>query len=173
MSATNRGSIRVDKDHYPTPIEAVKPLVDRIDFSRVKTFLEPCKGDGRILNLVPEYVNKYWTEIREGKDYFKTNFSAKIDLIITNPPFSLSMEFLKKSMQEAHTVCYLQRLNWLGSNIRKDFWQANPPDKLFALSKRPKFLKELGLGNGTDATEYGWFIWDYRGVVKGDSIEVI
>ena len=94
-------------------------------------------------------------------------------MIITNPPFSLSIEFLNKSLIEANTICYLQRLNWLGSGIRKEFWNLNIPDKLFVLSKRPQFKKELGLGSGTDATEYGWFIWDKLNIIEGNHIEVL
>ena len=104
-------------------------------------------------------------------DYLSTPFS-NIDLIITNPPFSLSEEFIVKSLSEAKTVCYLQRLNWLGSKKRKDFWNNNTPDKIFVLSKRPQFKKELGLGGGSDSTEYAWFIWDKLGIVEGKHLEI-
>ena len=172
MSATNRGAERIDKDAYPTPLYSIFPLLAKIDFSKVKTFLEPCKGDGRILNLLPNNIEKYWCEIGEGKDYFENNFKD-IDLIITNPPFSISIEFLEKSLKEGKTVCYLQRVNWLGSKIRKDFWNYNTPDKMFVLSKRPNFLKELGIKGTGDATEYAWFIWDRLNIVIGKHIEIL
>lgn len=78
-----------------------------------------------------------------------------VDLIVTNPPFSLSMEFLTKSLSEAQTVVYLLRLNYLGSAERKTFWKQNQPTHLYVLSNRPSFT-----GLGTDATEYAWFVWD-------------
>lgn len=96
-----------------------------------------------------------------------------VDLIVTNPPFSKSIEFVIKSLIEAKTVCYLQRLNWLGSTSRKNFWNNNPPDKIFVLSQRPQFMKEMGLKSGTDSTEYAWFIWDKLGIINGNKIEVI
>lgn len=172
MSSKNRGSIPQENDYYPTPISAITPLLDRIDFSRVTTFLEPCCGDDRILNLIPEDKIKFWTEISKGKNYFDYKFED-IDLIITNPPFSIAIEFIQKSLKEAKTVCYLQRLNWLGSRQRKDFWNTNPPDKIFVLSKRPQFKRELNLGNGSDSTEYAWFIWDKLNIVNGSNIEVL
>lgn len=163
---------RINNDYYPTPRECIIPLLEYINFGRVRTFLEPCKGDGRILDLIPNNINKFWAEIDEGVDYLSTPFS-NIDLIITNPPFSLSMEFITKSLSEAYTVIYLQRLNWLGSQSRKEFWNNNTPDKIFVLAKRPQFRKELGLEKGTDATEYAWFVWDRLNIVKGKHIQVI
>lgn len=171
MSSTNRGADRIDSDNYPTPIETIKSIIERIDFSGVNTFLEPCSGDGRILKMIPDNILKEWCEIREGKNYFDHNFD--VDLIITNPPFSISIEFLEKSLKEGKTVCYLQRINWLGSIKRKDFWNNNTPDKIFVLSKRPQFKKELGLEGGTDSTEYAWFIWDKLDIVSGKHIEVL
>ena len=172
MSSKNRGSIPQENDYYPTPISAITPLLDRIDFSRVTTFLEPCRGDDRILNLIPESKIKFWAEISKGRNYFDYKFED-IDLIITNPPFSIAIEFLTKSLSEGKTVCYLQRLNWLGSKARKDFWNSNPPSKIFVLSKRPQFKRELGLGNGSDSTEYAWFVWDKLNIVKGNNIEIL
>lgn len=171
MSATNRGSERINNDNYPTPRPVIELLIDRINFSKVNSFLEPCKGDGRILDYIPNTIEKNWCEIREGKNYFDYDFN--VDLIITNPPFSISFEFIQKSILEGKTVCYLQRVNWLGSQKRKDFWNENPPDKLFILSKRPQFLKELNIKSksSTDASEYAWFIWDKLNIVKGKHIE--
>ena len=172
MSSQNRGSARVENDYYPTPIESTVPLLNKINFNNVTTFLEPCCGDGRILDLIPENKVKFWAEIQNGRNYFDYEFED-IDLIITNPPFSLAIDFLKKSLSEAKTVCYLQRLNWLGSKVRKEFWNNNPPDKIFVLSTRPQFKRELGLGGGSDSTEYAWFIWDKLNIVKGNNIEIL
>jgi hypothetical protein len=165
---------RIDQDNYPTPLYSIYPLLERIDFSKVTSFLEPCAGDHRILKAIPTDIFQDFCEIREGIDYLSSEYSEKeFDLIITNPPFSLSIDFVQKSLYEGKTVCYLQRVNWLGSKMRKDFWNSNPPDKIFVLSKRPQFRKELGLEGGTDSQEYAWFIWDGMGIVKGNHIEVL
>jgi len=84
-----------------------------------------------------------------------------LDLIITNPPFKIALEFLEKSLTESKTVIYLLRLNFLGTLKRKEFWNANQPTHLFTLAKRPSFT-----GKGTDATEYAWFVWDRGNFMK-------
>lgn len=172
MSSKNRKIKSLLQDKYYTPRYCIELLIKRIDFTKVNSFLEPCKGDGRILEYIPNDILKYYAELDDGIDYLNTDFS-QVDLIITNPPFSLSLEFINKSLKDGKTVCYLQRLNWLGSKSRKDFWNSNTPDKIFILSKRPQFIKEMGLNSGTDSTEYAWFIWDKLNIIKGKYIEVL
>lgn len=162
MSATNRGSMRSKYDSYQTPGRCIDAMFQYINWNKVFVFLEPCKGEGAIYNRVPDTVNKLWTEIREARDYFLFDYTySNIDLIVTNPPFSLAMEFLNKSLKEAGTVIYLMRINMLGSKQRADFWNDYPPDYLFPITPRPSFTK-----SGTDATEYAWFCWDRNNIIK-------
>lgn len=127
-------------------------------------FLEPCRGDGVIIDRVPlpEY-RKQWAELREGVDYLKKPFPL-CDLIITNPPFSLTQEFLTKSFSELKpdgTLIYLQRVNFLGSTKRVKFWSdIGLPSKTPILIPRPRFV-----GGGSDSCEYMWMIWDRGGRV--------
>ncbi len=98
MSST-KGDV-ISQEHYPTPINAVKALVDQLVVLPNDKFLEPCRAEGNIYNQInlPE-SQKYWAEIRVGVDYLNTTF-PKMDIIITNPPFSLTREFLEKSLSE-------------------------------------------------------------------------
>ena len=160
MSATNRGAKRSPNDFYATPPDTVRTILRFIDWPRVNTMIEPCRGDGAITSLVPDHVFVDWAEIREGRDYLTTSFE-RADLVLTNPPFGPSLDFLKKSLTEAPTVIYLQRLNWLGAQWRRDFWQANLPTHVFVLSNRPRFIA----GKSSDATEYAWFCWDRANLI--------
>lgn len=165
MSATNRGTIRLLRDEYPTPEWVTWALVPYIRWYHVHSFLEPCKGNGAILHAIPKVKRVVWREIIEGKDYFTYRPRSQFDLIITNPPYSLAREFLEKSLGEAKTVAYLLRLNYMGSIERAGLWEEHPPDYQFTLYPRPSFT-----GGGTDATEYAWFIWDKGDlVVQGNS----
>ncbi len=180
MSSTNRGAIRVTNDKYITPAQAIDSLLDTLQIPHYCTFMEPCKGDGAIFNRVDCAV-KLYAEIDEGKDYLALP-SDDYDLIITNPPFSLAIEFLEKSLSEADSVFYLLRLNFLGSQKRKAFWNANPPTHVLVLSDRPCFvwvcktckaayhpgsttICECGgkVRAQTDSIEYAWFGWDRAG----------
>lgn len=163
MSATNRGAQRIPKDSYQTPDYCVEALLPFIRWPEVHSFLEPCRGSGSIYGQVSA-ARKAWCELSEGRDYLTAQYPERFDLIITNPPFSLAMEFLTKSLDEANTVIYLLRVNMLGAKCRKDFWNRHPPSHLFPLAKRPSFTGR----SRTDATEYAWFAWDRGGLIQAD-----
>ena len=151
LGSLERILLRSKFDYYPTPEWCYEKLP--IDWKQFKTAHEPCKGDGRIVSFLENQgIETSWTEIQEGKDYFE--WSGEVDLILTNPPFSLAQEFIEHSMACSTTVIMLLRINFLGSQARYDFWSQFPPDGLVILSKRPSFT-----GKGTDSIDYAWFIW--------------
>jgi len=83
---------RRDRDFYPTPEEAVLPLLDHIE--NYFTFVEPCAGDGQLTMLLMKYKDcNCWlqsdiepqdssVEKRNVLDIF-----AKPEYYITNPPW--------------------------------------------------------------------------------------
>ena len=116
---------------------------------------EPCRGDGRIHFFLEEEQGLPCTycEILEGRDFF--DWTSEVDLILTNPPFSLAKEFIDHSLTISQTSIMLLRINYLGSISRHQWWKENTPTALHVLSKRPSFT-----GTGTDATDYAWYVWD-------------
>ncbi len=143
-------------EYYPTPDESIQRLFTIAPINPAWTYIEPCKGEAEaIYKYMPQ--GSQWAELSCGVDYLETQFN-KVDCIITNPPFSLTPQFLEKSLQEADVVIYLQRLAYLSSIGRKEFWNRNKPTNLIVLSKRPSFA-----GGGTDKTDYCWYIWDKKG----------
>jgi hypothetical protein len=161
MSATNRGGKRQAQDSYQTPAWCIDALLPYIDWPRAVSFVEPCRGNGHIYDRVP-LSDKRYAELSEGIDYLATPFGP-VDLIITNPPYSLALAFLEKSLAEASTVIYLLRLNFLASKGRVEFWRQNRPDHVLVLTPRPSFVN-----GGNDACEYAWICWDREGLIKTD-----
>jgi hypothetical protein len=142
-------------DFYPTPLWCAENI--DVDWSQFTTAHEPCRGDGRLYDwLQSKGLVTSYTEITEGLDFFEWN--QPVDLILTNPPFSLAQEFIDHSNKHAQTVFMLLRLNYLGAIKRYEWWVKQPPTALYVLSKRPSFT-----GSGTDATDYAWFVWDKSG----------
>lgn len=157
MSSTN-GKVQ-PRELYPTPPEAVDALLAKLTLRPNDRFLEPCRGTGAIYDKIalPE-SQKSFAEIQLGIDYLTADCGTQ-DVIITNPPFSLTEEFIRKSLGELAedgTMAYLQRVNYLGSKKRLPFWfEIGFPQKCPILVPRPKFV-----GGGSDSCEYAWFIWD-------------
>ena len=114
------------------------------------------------LGLLPEGANQaIMADFLDFKD-------GEYDLIITNPPYSAAEPIITHTLKTwpNATVVMLLRLNFLGSQKRKPFWDKHPVSELHILSKRPSFT-----GGGTDATEYAWFVW--RPGVKEQKINVV
>ena len=85
-------------DVFITPTEVVKQHISMID-ERYKhdIWLDPFKNTGSYYNNFPETCQKKWTEILEDKDFFL--FNEKVDVICSNPPFSLITPVLKKCIE--------------------------------------------------------------------------
>lgn len=175
----NSNSKREKNDYYPTPPCVIKNFLENYKIDPKAKILEPCAGAGNIVKELQEIgaVDITAVEIDETKkeellkilptdkviitDFLKFEGGQhNYDVIITNPPFSLAMEFVKKALDivnENGIVIMLLRTAFLESQRRYDFWQ-QPENKLtglYTLSHRPSFI-----GKGTDATSYSWFIWD-------------
>lgn len=157
MSSTTGNTI--PRELYPTPAECVASLLACLTLKPGDVFLEPCRGTDAIYSQInlPE-SQKRWAELERGIDYLTTKFDP-VDVIITNPPFSLTEKFMRKSLSELKpngTMAYLQRVNFLGAKVRVPFWaEIGFPPKTPVIVPRPRFVN-----GGSDSCEYMWMIWD-------------
>ena len=83
---------RVERDYYPTPYEAVVPLLEHLMPGTV--FVEPCAGDGRLVDHLERHghrceikadihpINAAWYGDARYDDWFDD-----FDCFITNPPW--------------------------------------------------------------------------------------
>lgn len=154
MSSTNRGAVRNPADFYATPEAAFKPLLPYLPVT--PDYWEPACGDRRLIWWLQDSGRTAdGDDLNTGYDFLKDQ--ERRAFIITNPPFSLAHEFCQHALAYAEEVALLLRLNFLGSQKRRDWWRANEPTALFILSKRPDFT-----GGGGDSCEYAWFVWSAR-----------
>ena len=154
MSSTNRGAIRKPMDFYATPSASFLPLIPFLPTNVF--FWEPACGDDRLVKMLMETGRKAGgDDLSNGYDFLKDD--SRREFILTNPPFSLAQEFCDHAIKHSREVMMLLRLNFLGSQKRKDWWQKNEPNALFVLSKRPDFT-----GGGGDSCEYAWYYWGHR-----------
>ena len=85
---------RVERDYYPTPRAAVRPLIPHIQ--NVGKFIEPCAGNGALIDHLEAAgltcsgsmdIFPMRHDIRMGDAMKKTAFLQDGDHIITNPPW--------------------------------------------------------------------------------------
>ena len=131
------------EDCVQTPITLAKQLVEH--FKPVGKILEPCKGEGNFLGVLPK--DTLWCEILEGKDFF--DFNEKVDWIITNPPYSKMRKFIQKSMDVADNIVFLTTINhlWLKARLR-DIEEKGFGIKEIMLFDTPKTFPQSGFQIG-------------------------
>jgi hypothetical protein len=186
---------RNESDLYETPSWCIDILLQQEEiFAKFPygNLFEPCAGNGAIIKAVNAFSagkNFYdWTAVeilpecesnlneslltRPGsntlvcpQDYLTYEPVKKFDGIITNPPFFIWEECLKKSLREADVVIYLLRLGVLGSKKRHPFWQIHKP-AIYIMSQRPSFTP-----NGKTDSDY--YIWAVFGAGVPGSWKVI
>lgn len=181
MSATGRSDTGDHgEEFHPTPVEAIVPLLEtQLVTLPGGIWIEPCAGTGRIVRTVNEHrsdvrwrlfeldprVGQYLVPlVRPGVDKLAPwcDFVTRpwpaawplADVLIMNPPFSLTSQFVAAALARARWVVMLQRNNWFGSQDRAPWLRAHCPDQ-YTLPKRPSFRPD----GGTDSCEYSWFVW--------------
>jgi hypothetical protein len=164
VSAAGRGKDREAMDNYPTPSWCVRRLLEAFE-PPGDVWGEPCVGEGaivracgafpRVLNWVTQDIRPECDALYRGDFLTQPGGFSRCTTIITNPPFSLAMEFILQARKIAPraTLAFLLRVNFLGSAERYPWLSVNMPD-VYQLPNRPSFVR-----GKTDSTEYGWFVW--------------
>lgn len=186
MSSTNRGYERHISDFYITPQEPIKDFLNKFlsieSLDERSLILDPSAGGNDkhdmpypavlsnlgFKNIVTSDI-RYDSNAGTHQDFLKSVHMLYLDLIITNPPFNLALDFIKKALDDVKSggfVVMLLRLNFFGSQGRKQFFQENMPKYCFVHSKRISFFPEDIELNGkvfkkgsTDSIEYAHFVW--------------
>lgn len=171
-------------DFYPTPAWCVHRLLEAVDLPG-GSWLEPCVGDGAIVRAVNDVRSDVsWStiDVRPSTkadliaDFVALGYGDAIDsiqpkggwdVIVTNPPFSLALEFVEEALRRSRVVAMLLRLGWLSSSKRHPFVSQNTPD-VYVLPDRPSFDPQKKCGS--DTADYGWMVW---GPGRGGRIEIL
>jgi hypothetical protein len=83
MSNCSRRSnfARREADFYPTPRAALEPLLPYLRRDGVRTFAEPCAGDGALVRHLEEFGLRcaYQGDIRTGQDALAVDSYGDVD----------------------------------------------------------------------------------------------
>lgn len=168
---------RVEHDYYATDPQSTRALLDNQSFTG--KFLEPSVGEGHIVNVIKEYygddieIDTYDIVDRgiEGtiiQDFLTVETNEKYDSIIANPPYSLAMEFVYKSMDmlnEDGKLAMFLKIQFFESVKRRDMFEKYPPKEVLVFTKRQcpwrngESLDPNGKPWGSTMC-FAWFIWE-------------
>lgn len=102
-------------DKIFTPEALAKLIISFYDLEDGATILDPFRGGGAFFNNYPTNTTNHWCEIDEGRDF--TDWTEKVDWIISNPPYSIYDDIMVKSMEIADNIVYLVPLSKVVSSL--------------------------------------------------------
>lgn len=149
-----------------------RPLGRGGDQTKGARVWEPACGDGRMARVLEYHgFDVLATDIREtpghgigGIDFLKDaprvmGWSPEddIDLIVSNPPFSLAEQFIRKALSITPNVAMLLKMQYWNAASRLPFFAEHRPAFVLPLTWRLAFLeKERGKSPLMDCA---WVIW--------------
>jgi len=118
FSRNNRGQ-RKKSDFYETPYSITEHLFKRERFNTELDICEPACGSGAITRVLEKVWNGNITAYDADVDFLSE--TGQYNYIVTNPPFSLAMEFIKKAKETAtDKFALLLPLSYLHGKRRYD-----------------------------------------------------
>jgi hypothetical protein len=102
-------SREVANDVFITPLELAKTQIDMIETNDADIWYDPFKNSGSYYNQFPTQ-NRVWSEILDGRDFFE--FNERVDVICSNPPYSMIDNVLKKCIElKPRVISFLIGIN--------------------------------------------------------------
>lgn len=96
-NANRAKSALLPKDDYTTPRDLALECIKRVPLKAGQVVLDPFRGSGSFYDQYPGTVVREWEEIQQGRDFFA--HQAKVDWIVSNPPYSCLDEVLEHSVK--------------------------------------------------------------------------
>lgn len=164
------GEEREKHDFYATHPDAIPPLLNILGWTTSKLIWENSCGQGHLSKPLTQAGHTVISTdlIDRGFGEPDVNFLSDtvydivpFDAIIMNPPYSLALEFVEKSLTVAPVVCAFLRIQFLESQKRKEFFDNHPPKYVCVFSYRIPLSKNAVFDpKESSAVCYAWYIWE-------------
>lgn len=161
---------------FRTPAYSYAPLLDyRPDWFTGIGF-DPSAGDGRMIREIirrgnpgPHHLNDIRPEELSGllhyghataQNYLDMVDVPGCDFMITNPPFTLAVEFVEKARQHVRgPICILQSIAWQSTRRRSEWLRAAGLAFVLNLPRRPRWEVDTGDKIGKNIWDFAWFVF--------------
>lgn len=163
LVGTSKG--RPDHDFYPSPPSAVEALLRVEQFTG--TIWEPACGDGAICKVLEAHGHQVLATDLIDRGYGEGNHNFftsphRADNIITNPPFSLSQEFIELSLERTTgKVAMLSKLAILEGAKRKAMFEASPLKSVWVFSKRLTMTRNGVKMENSGMIPFCWIVFEH------------
>ena len=157
-------------DFYQTPPECTDALI-RAEWPHLSSFdciWEPACGEGAIgqrleaagLHVVATDLHEYPAGYGDHGMDFLVHPIRPANAIVTNPPFSLAPEFIRKANSlGVHYMALLLKAHFWHAKNRTWLFAELLPARIYAMNWRPDFG-----GGGAPTLDFIWCIWDRHSI---------
>lgn len=163
---------------YRTPDYSYLPLLDYNPAWFGGSGFDPSAGDGRMIKEIIRRGNTnqhFANDIRKEEeplmrnniptaeitigDYLWMMDPPKVDFMITNPPFTKSVEFVKKAREHVTgPIFILQSVSWQGTHKRSLWLKKAGLAYVLNLARRPKWEVDVGIAH-SNIWDFAWFVF--------------
>ena len=159
---------RNEADFYATPKDCTEALIRALPtmFSPGKKLWEPACGDGAISKVLEgKGLQVRSTDLHSrGFGTSGVNFldceAIQCDAIITNPPFKIAVDFIKRADRLNVPFAMLLKATYWHAASRSDLFEQTKPSHVLPLAWRPAMSPERGKSATMD---FCWTVWDRSG----------
>lgn len=142
-------------DFYPTPREVTIALLNFLQIPPSTKIWECACGQNHMVDVMREYgYEVIGTDIQEGVDFLTANLPEGVRWIITNPPFKVSEEFIKRCVFHNVPFALLLKSQYWHAQKRSKLFNEHPPTFVLPLTWRPDFT-----GQGSSLMDMMWVVW--------------
>lgn len=168
FSCNNASGKRRESDFYETPYSLTRLFLEKEAHSMPSLVLEPACGNGAIVKVLKEYGKRVMSYDKE-TDFLKEK--QGYNYIITNPPFSIAVEFIKKAKELSERFTFLLPLSYLHGKKRYDEVYCDhkfPLESVYIFTRYPLLgdpIREDGK-HRTGMMVYAWFTFCKNGTAE-------
>lgn len=148
-------------DFYATPPECTVALMDAFGHMLVGPIWEPACGDGAISKVLGADV--YSTDLRPDSGYGIGGIDAlshvppmPVGSVITNPPFTLAVEFIQRLWPMRVPFALLLKSTFWHAKGRAGLFEHSAPYAVCPMLWRPNFAPDRGNSPTMDVC---WTVW--------------
>lgn len=168
----NQGAARHSKATsgllYETPRQAVDTLLRHVTLP--KFLWEPAAGKGAIVRVLQEHGHRVIASdlvdygargVRGGIDFMASGRPTAVDTIVTNPPYSISDDFVRRGLHLGCHVIVLLRLMALEGVNRSDLIEGHLTRVLVGRERLPMMHRDgwSGARIGSSGAPFAWFFF--------------
>lgn len=150
---------RAETDFYPTPPDVTFALLDFLRPPYGTTVIwDPACGEGHMVKQIRKMgYDVFGTDIKNGADFLTYDPMRYFSWIITNPPFSLSEQFIRRCGELKKPFAMLLKSQYWHAKRRISLFREYTPTWILPLTWRPDFC--FGDRGGSPTMDVMWCVW--------------